>query len=88
METEGSIFVPLPFAERGCVVCDTIDAKMMLMTPEARNILAEQLKLLAEDIRRMEARLAEDKPLLVHQDCLKPTKLSLSSALQDLVSKR
>ena len=88
MATEGSVFVPLPIAERGCVVCNQIDAKITLMTPESRDILTRQLQDLAEEIRRMEARLAEDKPLFIHQDCLKPSKFSLPPALQDLVSNR
>ena len=88
METEGAIFVPLPFAEKGCLFCEQIDAKVTLMTKEERGVIARQLQVLAEDIRRMETRLAEDNPLFVHQDCLKPSKLSLSSALLCLASER
>ena len=88
MTTEGSVFVPLPMAERGCVICENIDENMSLMTSESRDAMARQLQVLAEDIRRMEARLAEDKPLFAHQDCLKPSKLSLTSALHDMTANR
>ena len=88
METEVSRLVPLPFAERGCVVCDRIDEKMTFLTPNSREAMARQLQVLAENIRRMEARLAEDKPLFVHQDCLKTSKFSLPSALHALASNR
>ena len=88
METQGAGFVPLPIAKDGCVVCDQIDAKVTLMTSESRDVIRQQLQVLAEDIRRMQARLAEDKPLFVHQDCLKPPKLSLRSALHGFASNR
>ena len=88
METQDQMFVPLPFAGSGCVVCDQIDAKVTLMTPESRHILTRRIQVLVEDIRRMEARLAEDKPLFAHQNCLKPTKLSLSSAIHGLALSR
>ena len=88
MATEGSVYVPTPFAKRGCVICEEIDTKMSLMTSESRGVLARQLQALADDIRRMEARLAENKPLFVHQDCLKPPKLSMPSALHSLPSER
>ena len=80
--------MPLPFAEDGCVVCENKDAKMSLMTSEERSVLARQLMVLVEDIRRKQARLAEDQPLFVHQDCLKLSTLSLSSALHSLASNR
>ena len=88
MEGDGAKFVPLPYCREGCVVCENVDTGVMLMTSESRDVLAQQLQVLAEDIRRMEARLAEDKPLFVHQDCLKPSKLSLSSELHGFVSSR
>ena len=84
MDSDGAVFVPLPFCTKGCVVCENVDTKVTLMTSESRDVMTQQLQVLAEDIRRMEARLAEDKPLFVHQDCLKPSKLSLSSALNGL----
>ena len=88
MEGDGAMFVNLPYCTEGCVVCEKVDTGVTLMTSESRDVMARQLQVLAEDIRRMEARLAEDKPLFVHQDCLKPSKLSLSSAFHDLTSNR
>ena len=79
---------PSKLAREGCVVCEKVDAGVTLLTPEPRGFLTRQLQVLAEDIRRMETRLAEDNPLFVHQDCLKPSKLSLSSALLGLASER
>ena len=88
MEADGAKFVPLPYCTEGCVVCKKLDKGVTLMTQESRDVLVRQLQVLVEDIRRMEARLAEDKPLFVRQDCLKPSKLSLSSAFHRLTSKR
>ena len=88
MATRGDVYVPLPIAKDGCVVCDQIDAKVTLMTSESRDVIRQQLQVLAEDIRRMEAQLAEDKPLFVHHDCLKPSKLSLSAALHGVTPGR
>ena len=68
-------FKPSTSSMEGCVVCKTVDTRVALMTSESRGALARQLQVLAEDIRRMELRLAEDKPLFVHQDCLKPSTL-------------
>ena len=88
MDGDGAVFVPLPYCTEGCVVCEKVDTGVTLMTQDNRDDLKRQLKKLAEDIRRMEALLGEDKPLFVHQDCLNPSKLSLSSALHDLASNR
>ena len=88
MEGDKAPLVPQPYCTEGCVVCKKIDTLATLMTSESRDVMARQLQVLAEDIQRMEARLAEDKPLIVHQDCLKPSKLSLSSALQGLAPNR
>ena len=88
MEGDGAMFVPLPYCTEGCVVCEKVDTGVTLMTSESRDVMARQLQVLAEDIRRMEARLAEDKPLFVHQDCLKTSQLSLPSALHGLASNR
>ena len=81
MEDDGSVFVPLPYCTEGCVVCEKVDTRVTLLTSESRALMARQLQVLAEDMGRMKARLAEDKPLFVHQDCLKPSKISLTSAL-------
>ena len=88
MEGDGAKCVPLPYCTEGCVVCIKIDKAVTLMTSESRAVLARQLQVLADDIRRMEARLAEDKPLFVHKDCLKPSTFSMSSALHRLTSER
>ena len=88
MEGDGATFVPLPYCTDGCVVCEKVDTGVTLMTSESRDVMARQLQVLAEDIRRMEARLVEDKALFFHQDCLKPSKLSLPSALHGLTSSR
>ena len=82
------MFVPVPYCTEGCVVCEKVDAGVTLMTSESRYVMTRQLQVLAGDISRMEARLAEDKPLFVHQDCLKPSKLSLPSALHSLAPNR
>ena len=102
MDGDGALFVPLPYCTKGCVVCEKVDSGVTLMTPalrdvtvrqlrelsEKRDVMARQLQVLAEDIRRMETRLADDKPLFVHQDCLKSSKLSLPTALPGLKSNR
>ena len=88
MDGDRAKFVPLPYCTEGCVVCEKVDTGVTLMTPESRDVMARQLQVLAEDIRRMEARLAKDKPLFVHQDCLKPSKLPLSSGLHCLAKDR
>ena len=88
MDGDGAVFVPLPYCTEGCVVCEKVDTGVTLMTPVNRDDMTRQLKKLAEDILRMQARLAENKPLFVHQDCLKPSKLSLPSAFHRLTSKR
>ena len=88
MEGDGAMFVNLPYCTEGCVVCEKVDTGVTLMTSESRDATARQLQVLTEDIRRMEARLAEDKPLFVHQDCLKTSKFSLPSALHALASNR
>ena len=88
MEGDGGKFVPLPYCTEGCVVCKKLDKGVTLMTSESRDVMVRQLQVLADDIRRMEARLAEDKPLFVHKDCLKPSTFSMSSALHRLTSER
>ena len=88
MDGDGAKFVPLPYCTEGCVVCKKLDKGVTLMTSESRTILMQQLQVLAEDIRRMEARLAEDKPLFAHQDCLEHSNFSLPSALLRFTSDR
>ena len=66
---------PSKVAREGCVVCEKVDTGVTLLTSESRGFLTQQLQVLAEDIRRRETRLAEDNPLFVHQDCLKPSTL-------------
>ena len=79
---------PSASAMESCFVCKQVDTRVKLMTSESRGVLTRQLHVLAEDMQRIEARLAEDKPMFVHQDCLKPSKLSLSSELLDQPSER
>ena len=79
---------PIKLSTDECVVCKEANTRVTLMTSESRGVMARQLQVLAEDIRRMELRLAEDKPLFVHQDCLKPSTLSLRSALHGLAAIR
>ena len=88
LDVDGATFVPLPYCTEGCVLCGKFDTGVTLMTSESRGVVTRQLQVLAEDIRRMEARLAEDKPLFVHQDCLKTSTLSLASAIHGVASNR
>ena len=84
MATEAAVFAPLPIAETGCAVCRKIDANLTLKTLDERGGMVRELQVLAEDIRKTEERLSENKPLLVHQDCLKISKISHLSALGGL----
>ena len=64
----------------GCILCKKEGGKVTLMTPEKREILIRQLSVLADNIRRMEAELADNERLFFHQKCLKlkSSKLSLN----------
>ena len=84
MATEAEVFAPLPIAETDCAVCRKIDANLTLKTLDERGGMVRELQVLAEDIRKTEERLSENKPLLVHQDCLKISKISHLSALSGL----
>ena len=83
MEANGAVCLPLPDNAEQCVVCQKIDADVTFMTQECREVMSRKLSEFAEDIRRIESNLAQDKPLFVHQDCLGPEQLSFLSAIQE-----